>query len=605
MPLPGNFARRPSPNRLKARPEPDAGQGTAAPPSPGTQAPSALARRDATQSAARRARVLHAAMEESRRSGAMRRGMLLPNAERFASQYTVGRGIYWSRFDEALRDNWQNALALNRSEFVQELINHRQWPVAALSWHIEVDDENDDDQKRAAELMTKQIDSIPLLGQLRKYLLEDEWYGKFGSQLTWDSKAIDGQLRVTVVDHEPVNGDSIVYKYDKTPGVLMRAGWSFSNAVDERWVEKPNPQWVQPADRGRALFLYDRYWRDHFIISNFEPYGADFLYEGDKAAGIFGYGIRGRFYWALQNRDELRSWLYEALQRIGANGMLYGWFESGNTENMDAVIEALMMLLRDNISAFPVEKGQVPNKLEHIEPSGVQYEIMFKEIERIEDSLRRAIVGQDLSAVSHSTGIGAGATPFQESTFDNIKRLDANRQEEVLTRDLIGPMVRFNKWAWKGEMCDGFLPFGMRFRLELDRANATERAQVIGAALGWGLELSKEAAYKDCGLSPPKDPSDVLKQQQPTAGPGAIPGGTPGGPGGDSAPGHGGPTVLDKLRERKGLPVGNGQSADGHAPNGQHPNGKAGAGNGKPAAKLPALPAPNGKAAHPTNGRAA
>jgi hypothetical protein len=557
MPLPPNFAKR-VPRRYRSTDsDTGAAEGSSTKPpmvAAGANLPALpgrvgdFARRGAENASALDAENITRIMESARHAQPVKyRGMLVPNAQRYASRYLVGRDTYWSRFDEGLRDNWLNALALSRDNFVQELIEQRQMQVACLNWHIEADDPKDEDQKKAVERLSKMVDAIPNFQILRKYLLWDIWYGKYGSQVAWNNVKIDGQDCITIVSHEPVNGDSIVYKIDKTPGILIRtgSGWTPSNEVDSQWIEAPSPYWIQQADRGRAIFLYDRFWRDSFIISNYEPYGPDFLYEGDKAAAIFGYGLRGRYYWALQNRTELLSWLYEALQRIGANGMLYAFFESGNDANLQATIQALMMLMRDNVSAFPVEKGQAPNKIEHIEPSGIQYDIMFREIERIEGSIRRAWVGQEMSSVAHSTGIGSGAMEFQQHTQETVTRTDANREAEVLTRDLLGPMVRFNKWEWRGQIIDGYLPFRVRFMYDLDKANAQERSGIYDSALKNGVEVSKDAYYKDLGLSPPNDPSDVLKAPEP-----AMPG-MPGQPGADGKEKR--PTILDNLRGQRGL----------------------------------------------------
>jgi hypothetical protein len=529
---------------------------------------------------------IDALLDRARRPPALRSPrMLVPNPERFAGKFGAGTNTYYTRFDEALRDNWQNALVLTRSEFVYELLRHRQWPVVGLSWHVEVDDPKDEDQRRAADRLTQLIDAIPGLQSMRLYLSNHLWYGKYAAQLAWGKVRVDGREQTTIVDHEPVNGDSLVYKHDKTPGVMVRPDWE-PRPADAPHVEEANDSWVQLTDRGRALFLYDQYWRDHFIISNFEPDGPDFLFEGDKAAAIFGLGLRGRLYWALENRETLRMWLYDALQRIGVNGMLYGFYDLGNPEAAKRTLLALKMLIRDNVTAFPWDgKSQrPPDKIEHIEPSNVGYEILFKEIERLEESMRRAVLGQSLSGQAEATGLGSEVAELHRTTREQVIRFDADSQAQSLTRDLIGPLIRLNDWEWRGQTLRGRLPFRARFAFDLDRANARERSEIITAALGWGLEISKEAAYRDTGLSPPKDPSDVLRQQQPAA-PGMGPGG-PGGPDGAGAPGNG--NLLDKLRARHGLPPvgGNGKPA----PNGKKTFAMPGAGP----AKLPAPTATNG-----------
>lgn len=471
--------------------------------------------------------------------------MLIEHQEQFASKFGTGLNVYWSRFDEALRDNWTNALAMRRSSFIEEILQARKLPIASLEWHVEVDDPKDADQAAVAGRITKAIDAIPQFNALRYYLGEDKWQGKYASQVTWGPVQIDGREMVTVLAHEPVDGDSIVYRYDRTPGILIRTGWAPDNGIDRAWVDRivkredaPEAErgqdWVMQADRARALFLYDQFWRDHFIISNFNPRSADYLFEGDKAASIFGVGFRGMLYWDFQLREELRSWLVEALQRIGVNGMLYGFFESGNAAMMDEVITSLKLIIRDNVTAFPYAKGSVPEEIRHIEPSQVGYDVLAHWIDQQEESMRRSVIGQSLSSQAESTGMGSEVAELHRTTLEHILRSDAAAQQEVLTKDLLGPMVRFNSWEYKGRTYKGTLPFRVRFVYAIDKANAKERSDIYNSAFNMGLELSKEAMYADLGITAPKSPEDTLRKPDPApAGPGA-----PGMGGGGAAPGN-------------------------------------------------------------------
>src|SRR4051812_32994923 len=50
-----------------------------------------------------------------RQDGTASLQVLIAHHEQFSSRWGGGSGVYWSRFDEALRDNWINALAMRRS----------------------------------------------------------------------------------------------------------------------------------------------------------------------------------------------------------------------------------------------------------------------------------------------------------------------------------------------------------------------------------------------------------------------------------------------------------------------------------------------------------
>ena len=227
---------------------------------------------------------------------------------------------------------------------------------------------------------------------------------------------------------------------------------------------------------------------------------------------IFGVGYRGMVYWDFQLREELRSWLIEALQRIGVNGMLYGFFESGNPTMMKEVLMALKLIIRDNVTAFPYLPGQDPKEIQHIEPSQVGYDILAHWINEQEESMRRCILGQSLSAMAQSTGMGSETAKLHEQTFQHIIRSDAAAQQETLTKDLLGPMVRMNEFTWRGKRIKGTLPFRPRFVYTMDKADAEERANVIQIAWNMGVPLDLESVRSDLGLAVPKDPANVLKK---------------------------------------------------------------------------------------------
>lgn len=481
------------------------------------------------------ARPMPAAIKERPRGGWG--GMPVPHAEQFAQRWNAGRNIYWSRFDEALRDNWQNALAMRRSAFVHELLRHRQLPVVSLPWRIVTDDPKNREQKRIAEVITKLVQAIPRFQALRLYLSEDKWYGKYGSQIAWGQVMVNGRVGVSVVRHEPVDGDSIVFKFDNTPGILVRTGWVPANEYDRKWLEAPERDWIQQADRARALFLYDPFWRDHFIISEFEPSSADFMFEGEKAGAMHGRGLRDRIYWDFQQREEYRGYLSDALQRFGVNGMLYGYYEESNPESEAAVIRALKRLVRDSVTAFPRRKGEAGDAIEHIDPASIAYDVLLKALADIEDTLRRCFLGQTLSGEAQATGLGSKVAELHETTFDHIIRYDATSQADTLTQDLIKPLIRFNTWNYGGEVLQGELPFGVRFVYQIDKANVEERSAVIKTAYDIGLPLDSEKVYEDLGLSPPEDLASAIVK--PGTGPMApAPAPVPGGAPGAAAPGQ-------------------------------------------------------------------
>lgn len=441
-----------------------------------------------------------------RRREMLRRMVPVPHEQTFAAIYNYGLNIYRTYSDEATRRNWQDALAMKRSDFIHGLMRHRQLPVVGLPFHLESDNPRDEGQKQVVARLTQVINAIPHFQDLKLALSEAIWYGKAGVQYGVAPVQVDGRPATGIVTHEPINGDKIVYRFDafgRTPGILIKTNWTPPRPQDKQYIKK--------ADRGWALFLCDPFYRDRFIIHKFEPTDFDFLFEAEKAAGVHGTGLRDRIYWAWWLREELLSYAMDALQRLSTNGMLYYEYQSGNQADEEAGIAALKMLIRDSVAAVPIQGGQKTGNdaIKHIEISPVGYDILLKFLNYLDDNIRRCILGQDATsgAAGEHRVSTAKTAEAQESTFDSIKRFDATSLAEALTSQLLKRLIRLN--YPKG------LPFGVRLRFPIDRQDVGERAAGLKMAFDMGLELSKRQTYEALGASPPEDDADILKTQQP------------------------------------------------------------------------------------------
>jgi hypothetical protein len=385
-----------------------------------------------------------------------------------------------------------NGMAMRRDPGLHGDLRERQYPTVMLPWYLESDDPKDPEQIKACDELTKIIKKTPRLQHLRLAIHEDRWYGRAGAQVCWDKVFLKGRKKIGIVDHLPVNGDKIGWHYDGTPKISVNAMF-----VPERGNK------LIYDDYGAALLLTDPYYRERFIISQFEPTDADFAFESEKAMGVHGLGLRDRLYWAWFLKTEVMSWMMDALQRVGVNGMMYGFYESGNASARNAMIEALQMLVRDNISAFPQMPGSAPaDTFQSIPPATIGYEVLFRLIEYLDGQMRKIIIGQTLSSDTGATGMGSGVAQLHESTKMNILRADAADHEEALTTQLLGPMIRMNY---------GELDFDIHMKMQVVQENATERMMAARSVFDMGIPLDREDIYEASGFGPPKDGANVVE----------------------------------------------------------------------------------------------
>lgn len=438
---------------------------------------------------------------------------VLPNIESYAGKLNAINKTYYIYFDQALRDSQQNSLAMRRDGFVHEILRHRQLPVVCLPWHVEVEDPDHPFQKSISETVGRIIGAIPRLRTMFLILLEAIFYGRYGAQVIYGTKKVAGNRWNLPVGHIPVNGDKFRYKHDMTPGIALRSGVQFDKSRDATAFLNAFAPYVQNSMLGQALFLETEFLRDRFVIHQFEPFDTDYLFELEEAQSMFGLGLRSRLYWTWNLRTELLSWVMDALQRVGANGMLYGFYPEGNYSAQREVLNALQMLVKDNISAFPVKTGDNSYKdiIQRIEASPIGYEVMISLIDRLEGIMRRACLGQDLSSESKPTGIGGGAAKLQGDVRNDYIEYDATSLGETITQDLLNPILKYNKFIYEGGIYYGNdLPFTMNFKFQVTRENVGEAIQAAGGLYQMGVDLDADDLRRKAGLSPPKKKSSAV-----------------------------------------------------------------------------------------------
>lgn len=439
-----------------------------------------------------------------------------PHVSTYAGQYNVVNKSYYIYWDEALRNSQANTLAFRRDGLVQELIRHRQMPVISLPHHIEVDDPEHPDQISISETIHKIFSNIPRLKSMMTYLSEATFYGRYGAQIQLGPRRVAGNTWNSIVRHIPINGDKFRYKWDGTPGISIYEGAQSKDSIlgeSNAYLIKYAKD-VEQTMLGPALFLREQFLRDRFVIHNFEPFDTDYLFEIDESQSVFGLGLRSRLYWTWNLRTEILSWMVDALQRVGANGMIYGFAQSGNIQAQNEVLSALKQLVKDNLTVFPLPPGnkdQLKDMIQRIEPSAVGYDVMFQLVEHFEGIMRRAFLGQDLSSKSSPTGYGKGASDLQGEVRQDYIKYDSDNMAETLTEDVIDVIIRYNDWKYEGKKVKGpDLPFSMRLVFDIDKGDGPQRLEAAEKAFNMGVKLDEDDVLKAAGFSPPKKQSRIL-----------------------------------------------------------------------------------------------
>jgi hypothetical protein len=433
----------------------------------------------------------------------------IPHADQFAAKYNYPSRTYRSYFDEALRDDYQNALAMHRDGFWYELISHRTLPVTLLDHTIKSDDSEDEEQKQVCNQVDLIIRSTNRFQYFKRILLEACFFGKYGVQCIFGKKIINGKEQTVILRHQPVMGDKIIYDWDGTPAVLINPAAPFIKNLS---LEIHN-KFVRQTDRGMAFFLATPFFRDRFVIHEFEPSDTDFLYEADMAEAVHGLGLRSRMYWIWNLRHELLSWAMDGLQRVGVNGMLVGYYASGNPQAQDNMVNALINLMKNNVTVIATTAGIPPKEqITHIPITGIGYDVILTFVLHFEEIMRRGTLGQNLSSKSAATGLGSGVAELQGDAQENVTLYEAGNFQDTLNDQLIPITLKYNKFKYKGKMVRGDeLPFSVFFKFSMDRRNALEAIEVAERLFQMGVPLDGDNLRDKGGLPRPNSKESTIR----------------------------------------------------------------------------------------------
>jgi acyl-CoA synthetase (AMP-forming)/AMP-acid ligase II len=206
---------------------------------------------------------------------------IVPHYQAFASIVNAVSRTYRFTYDEARKHSDTDALAIRRDPVVWDAVRTRQMPTVQLSWHLEPVNEMDPAQLNAVKVLTDVLKDIPRFQTLKLQLMEAIWFGRYGVQLRFGWDWSRGYKRLIIVDHRPIHGEKLVFKWGGNVGVRVSAYYTVPSCpADER---APIPigracggeellvldERLQPVYRGETGDLYIRgvglspgYWQD-------------------------------------------------------------------------------------------------------------------------------------------------------------------------------------------------------------------------------------------------------------------------------------------------------------------------------------------------------
>ena len=455
----------------------------------------------------------------------------LPNVITQASLISSAWRTYMHQWDESIKKCREDALAMRRDSFFRGLLQERKLASTGLKWEIEVDNEKDPTEKALKDGLTAIINRISRFQQLRYYLAEKIWYGRYGAQLRlgWQElnlpapsgksgggaagfKSNKGQTRRALCvipgyphtddpGHIPVNGDKIGHNWDHVPYLMV------NSAYDTQLPDEPAPQPIW-STFAKAQPLKG-HLREQFIIDKHEVDDADF-FHAEMAEGIHGVGVRSVMYFLWWLRDEWLSNISDIIERT-AWGIRLWYFQGGNQASETAVQQAAERNIgRFNILVprFPGERGGAVEGMEVIDLPTQGLEFVKGMIDWIDQAQERFLVGQSMSGgADHESGLGgSGRARFAANTKYQIVKFDCANTDDTFTTDLIGPIKKYT-YPDLDEM-------PARFRTKVDDPDAKNWIAGVKSIVEMGGAVPASPVYDRAGIPLPEEGDVTLSTKQ-------------------------------------------------------------------------------------------
>lgn len=436
-----------------------------------------------------------------------------------------GWNTFMHLWDEAIKKNREDALAMRRDAWLMALLQERRLATASLNWHLEVDNEKDSTEKAIKDGLTKIVRCTPRLQSLMYYLLDATWFGRYGSMLNfaWEwmnvpvpdvsvqpgypmLKSRNQQRRRCLVvkrgigdpGHMPINGDKIGHQHDHTPYVLVNAAYA-ENLPEPTW-----PIWTTIA---KAMPL--RGWlRERFILHAHQFDDSDY-FGAEMSEGIHGVGIRTFIYYLDFLKKEWISNISDLLERA-ALGIRLWYYQGGNVDSQTKISKAA----KDNarrinilIPRYPTPRGEAVEGMEWKDAPTAGGEFAFEMIQWIDKAIERFIVGQTLSASTEGSGLGGtGVAELHYDTKSRIIRFDAANLADTLTHDFVRVI---QKWTYPQ-----YAEVPVRWVFDVDRPDPTKALEAIRTFVDMGGIVPEAPVRELTGIAAPEIGDTTLGQQQ-------------------------------------------------------------------------------------------
>tara|TARA_R110000796_G_scaffold57672_3_gene132925 strand:- start:5430 stop:10223 length:4794 start_codon:yes stop_codon:yes gene_type:complete len=426
---------------------------------------------------------------------------IVPHVSTFQGMITsLAKAYRYS--DEALQHSKANAHMMLNDPAITEPLFSRMRITSQLNWHIEPEDENDEAQIKAAEVLTMLMKKIPNFAKYRFALLLAVWYGRYAIENQYGVTTKNGRKYYYINKWTPLSGDKLLFRYDDGSGkydpdqigIRMSPALVKEDHIAGRYELEPTydtlAYFLKPWER-KAMTVHR-----HILM--------DAEYESPIDGGmIHGVGLRNFLYWAWYQKQEAQAMVAEMVERSAMGFTIY-YYPDGNAAAQEEVEKIASEQAHTNVITMPRgADGSDSYGIDQIPPNSAGIQILQDYIQEFcNRQIKLMIMGQTLSSEPGSTGMGSGVAGLQKNTLADIISFDANGLEETVTSEMLVPLRDFNM----PEMRD----VDFKFRIDTESSDPLKDLQGLRQAWEMGAKIREQDVHDIIGTSAPGEGDTTL-----------------------------------------------------------------------------------------------
>ena len=400
--------------------------------------------------------------------------------------------------------------------------------LAGLEWDVIAADEENPRLVALAERISEIVTAIPRRSDLFRALHEAVWYGCTATNLVYER---DPVLGVRVKEWMPFASDTLAF--DQYGNLAMRVGSAYINEPSVTDLGFDSLVHLFDENERRAVILH----RVFTTAPNFiDPNTSESIYRGVGARDVCWY------IWLLKQEILQNAAAYAERYALGIR---VGYYPAGNDAAKSEMLTVLQNLVNDNSVVLPrISPTESMYDIDIKDANAGRAQIFMDLVEWLSGKLKEAILGQNLTSESGSTGLGSGVAQLHADTLARVIRYHADSLAESMTTDFVR-VVATMLGATEEEAR------GLRFVFAPEKADPKAQLEAVREFVNLGGRVSEREVREMLGLTEPQDGEAVLGGNKGTDNPLAALLGQGGDSETDEAPAPEAPKVAAMRPKRK------------------------------------------------------